>query len=195
MINKKNIVGILFILIGVLYLGSAIITQNAYGLSANTSGEPIDVIGSKSGTTTTGVVFPGKFTATTTAVVGIGQNTDTATFTFKTVNASSTPSGEVSFTILASNDYYCDTATTTTIYSYIPEDNMINWYDVGTYAINGSQTVAIPVATTTFSWFPTGAWQNKSITLTNLNSKCLALQVNASSTELFVQLVTKGKGY
>ena len=190
MINKKNIIGVLFILIGVLYIGNAIRTQLVYGLSGNTAGIPVPIVWTHTGTTTTGVGFYCRFTASSTYPVLVGAETDTATLTFKTVSASTTPGGEVAFSILASNDWSCETATTTTIYNY-PLKQEINWYDAGTFVVDRSQSLTIPVATTTFKWLPTGANQNKSITLTNLNSRCLALEVNASSTVLFVELMTK----
>jgi len=76
-----------------------------------------DVVGTKSGTSTTPVDFrvtaTGGQSATTTYVSKLGDQINTAVYTLKTGNAST--SANLHFSVLFSNDDYCSTATTTTI--------------------------------------------------------------------------------
>lgn len=149
-----------------------------------------DVIGTKTGTTTAGVLFNSLDNGTTTYVTKIGNNINQATYTFNAKNASSTPSGQVYLSFLGSNDDYCETATTTTIYDVVTK-SQINWFDIGTHLreLAGSQTLG--AGTSTMSWAPTGVGQNRTVSLMDLNYECLALQVNASSTELWAQVKMK----
>uniref|UniRef100_A0A6H1ZI57 Uncharacterized protein n=1 Tax=viral metagenome TaxID=1070528 RepID=A0A6H1ZI57_9ZZZZ len=168
------------------------------GKVATTTGQRISVVGSRSsgyGTTTTGVGFYTYTTnGTTTYPFRIGNSSDSVTFYLKTTDASTTAG--VYFSLLASNDPMCQTATTSTTEN-LPTVEEIDWFDVGLLAANYASTVTIPAATTTFEWLPTKSDQNRTITLTNLNADCLAFEVNGTSTVFFVEAITKSfsKGY
>ena len=148
-----------------------------------------DIIGTQTGTSTDGVQF-GTTKATTTIMypIYIGNEVSNAVFTFKTKLASSTAS--VIMNVLESNDPYCDTSSTTSSMN-IPVQSEINWFDAA-YHIKGlAGATTIPAATSTVVWAPTGANQARSLILTDLNARCLGLNVMASGTNMYAQLVTK----
>ena len=186
---KKILIGLgiaLAVIVILLSIGQPVAPTRSLG--GNQAGEPVALIGSVTGTTTTGVYFLNS-AGTTTYPFRIGLNADNnVTLTFKPVNASS--SANASFNILASNDYDCDTATTTTIFN-VPLATQINWYDAAPYLKEFAGSLNFAAATTTFSWNITGAGQSKNLVLTDVNSKCLAVAIHASSTIIHAQYLTK----
>lgn len=174
------------VLLGINYIGNALGANPV----ANTSGVPVNLIGTQVGTTTTPVAFYGSNTvASTTYPFRIGQDTDKVAITLLFPEASSTGS-TVNLSILSSNDPYCDTATTSTIYN-VTTVNQIKWYDASRNILNlAGATTGFSGATTTLILNPI-AGSGKQIVLTDLNTQCLALEVSASSTKLMSQFVTK----
>ena len=182
--NKKYVFAIIGLLVGGLVWFSWPKAQKTEG--AILAG-PVDLIGSRVGTTTTGVYFSSFNVASTSAITRI-NGADEVMFTLLATKASTTPGGSVRLSFLGSNDYDCDTATTTTIYNKVIMSD-INWYDIGGLA--GSQTV--PTGTSTLVWVPSAAGQAETITLENekLNFTCIKAVVSASSTELYMTSKTK----
>ena len=148
-----------------------------------------DIIGTKVGTSTTGVAFYTDSWASSTKAILIGGNVDSALFSIKTTAASSTPSGRVSWHIYGSNDLGCDTATSSTIYNVITT-SQINWYDLAFSSLfNGTSTI------TNMSYYPIGNYATgTSVMLVNLNWQCLKFDVSGSSTVVSVQMKTKSMG-
>jgi len=187
-------------LVVIVLMGLSIILSKA---ADNSLGQVIfhqgasDVVGTKVGTTTTGVGFYGANTGTSTYVSKIDGTINTAVYTILFKAASSTPATGASnlhVSLLASNDDYCNTATTTTIYDVVTMDQ-INWFDAAPFitGITDASSQLTPLAGTSTLVLNTTAMQGrgKQILLTNLNAQCLALQVNSSSTLLHIQLKTK----
>jgi len=189
---KNYVIPMMFLVVAGLLLFNAIDIGllRAANPVANTSGEPVAIVGTRTGTTTTPVNF---YTyATTTYPVSIGANTDTVSLLFNMATASSSGANAI-FSLYGSNDWDCNTATTTTIYN-LPIKSEITWYDIGSHIINATGLTSLPTATTTFA-LASNVPARRQITLTNMNSKCLAVEINASSTTLYVEMMTKGKGY
>lgn len=193
------------VVIGVLWYGhdseeimGAIATSTAFGKVASTTGEAYDVIGTRVGTTTTGVAhYLATTVGSTTYPWRIGNKVDTVTYYFRTTTASST-GAYVSFAVLASNDLNCETASTTNVNASenVVTTDQVNWYDIGMLLKDYAGSLTIPAATTTFIWNPTGSNQTETATFMNLNAKCIALSLNASSSIIHVQMVTKSnQGY
>lgn len=179
------------IIVGIIAYVS-LTSSNVFGANpvANTAGEPLDLIGTTTGTTTVGVGFYEYGTkGTTTYPFRVGTDKKIVSLTLHTTDASTT--AMATFQILSSNDYDCNTATTTTIYDVVTT-SQINWYDASGHIreLAGSSST-INATTTTIQWHPTGANQNQQIILTDVNAKCLALRVNATSTVLSTQFITK----
>lgn len=152
-----------------------------------------DLVGTKTGTSTVYVGFYGNLTATSSYVKRISSNYDTLSISLSG-NASSTPieaPGKFHFSIYGSNDDYCDTASSTTIYNTVTT-NQINWYDIGGHVANlaGSQSLT---GTSTIIWTMAGeqSRQGKELTFENINYDCIKLDANGSSTELFAQIRLK----
>lgn len=152
-----------------------------------------DVVGTKVGTTTTGVQFTDN-AATTTYVSKIGGLINTAVYTFGIKAASSTAAGEsnLKMSILASNDDHCDTATSTTIEDLVATGE-VNWYDAAPFLLNGASEQSLTNGTSTISWITSGLGpgNGREVLLTDLNAECLALQLNGSSTRVWAQIRTK----
>lgn len=154
---------------------------------------PQNVIGTKIASTTTVVNFIGT-TATTTYPTYIGRDIDTAIYTIGAENATSTD-GYAYFSILSSDDNQCWTSST----SYSSAFNNILkgeifWADASDHILNASATIAFDNATGTIAWVDIGEANHRKtrqIILTNLNSQCLALEVKASSTDLWATISTK----
>lgn len=146
-----------------------------------------DLIGTKTGTSTSPVGFYGDNTvASSTYTTKIGNRYKDLTFYNQAVNASS--SAMVYFSVLGSNDMDCDTATTSTSLANTIVTGDINWFDIGQNVKNlaGSQTLA---GTSTIAWDTSGAdGTGNTFTLTDVNTECVRLEVSASSTELWTQL-------
>ncbi len=175
-----------------------ILFERAISVEAGLSGNAVDLIGTKVGTTTTGVTWYRWSNGTTTYPFNINSDVDEVSLTFKALVATSTPA--VSLTFLASNDESCATSSTYTAYGTSTPD--IHWFDIGSHLKGTTFTQANPIsvtqATTTFSWVPTlslGTFNSyssgKEFTLTELNYRCIAVQVNATSTTLWAQYKTK----
>lgn len=185
--NKKYV----FAIIGIFLIGGLI--WFSWPKAQKTEGAilagPTNLIGSRVGTTTTGAYFKSFDTASTSAITRI-NGADEVMFTLLAVSASSTPGGSVHLSFLGSNDYDCDTATTTTIYNKVIMSD-INWYDIGSRVVGlaGSQTVS--TGTSTLVWVPNESKQAETITLEKLNFTCVKAVVSASSTILYMTSKTK----
>lgn len=178
---------IVVVILGVIFLLSG--GSNPPTISFGSIGnKAIDVIGTRVGTTTTGIDFG---TATTTKFypVNIGIDIDAAMFSIKTTSVLA-PNPGVNIEIVKSNDSSCETATTTTVMN-VPTASQINWYDQSMHLYNVVNTRALSAATNTITWYPTTAGQGKEIMLDNLGVRCIGFNVSASGTTLFAQLVTK----
>lgn len=178
------IVVLLLVVIGTIWFTQ---TQPLGKASSQFASYASDLIGTKSGTTTTGVAFAASTTRE--YVIKTGGLINSASFTFKPT-ATPGPTGLVNLQFYASNDDYCDTATTTSSLDSVIMSE-INWFDIGTHIVNlaGSQT--LNDATSTVVWAPTGTAHGKEVTLNNLNYECLKVGVTASSTTLWAQVKTK----
>lgn len=150
-----------------------------------------DVMGTKSGTSTTPVTFYGNNTvASTTYVSKIGNHISQAIYTFQAVEASSTLGANAYFSFLGSNDDYCDTASTTTSLGAVTTEE-INWFDIGDHLLNKVHSTSLPTGTSTLPWLNPTVGAGKVAILDNINYECLKLSVNASSTSLWAQIKTK----
>lgn len=189
---KKIIIGLVIIAIaflGYYFFKSDTAAENLGAVIP--TGMPIDVIGTRVGTTTTGVGFYGLFAATTSVISRIDSYTDTVTFTIDAVSASS--SGAAHFSILGSNDLQCDTASTSagTMNTVVTTD--IRWFDLGTNLLNLAGTATLTTGTSTYAWTGITSGDRKQIVLTDVNTSCLKFEANASSTILQVQMLTRSK--
>jgi hypothetical protein len=151
-----------------------------------------DIVGTKTGTSTVGVAFSTNAlsagqSATTTYPLKV-EGASEASFTIKALNASSTSNLQIS--ILASNDDYCTTATSSTIYDVVTT-GQINWFDAGTYLLDGAAEQSLSNGTTTKVWTNPNAGTGETLKLVNLNVQCLALQVSGSSTVVWIQAKTR----
>jgi len=191
----KNAIIILAVLLLVGAVGYTLIDKNpsftpVFGGAVNTS---VDVIGTRVGTTTTAVHFTDNV-STSSYISFIGNEIDSAIYTFYPTAASSS-GANVQIQILGSNDTGCDTAATSTTHaSYVATDPLttdIYWFDLGGHIKDLANSAAITAATTTISWVPTSADTGRQIILEDINNKCLKIEVSASSTDLWTQLTTK----
>ena len=148
-----------------------------------------DVIGTKIGTTTTGVLWPAA-TTTKEYIIKTGGGIKQATFTVKPTVTPAAWSQDVLLNFYGSNDDYCDTATITSVLDKVITSE-INWFDIGTNLreFAGSQTIAGATSTITATFAKT--IQGKVINLTDLNYECLKVGVVASGTTLWAQVKTK----
>ena len=188
--NYKLTLGIIFgaiAFIGLAYFG-ILNYQNAQGSSA--ASNAVDLIGTRVGTTTTGVAFA-PFSGTTTFRTYIGGETDTVTLTLRSVGASTT-NGVLNMNILASNDASCF-ATTTTAGGTVPNQVVtadINWYDALPYIKGATGATALANATGTIQWLMSGS-QGKQLVFTDLVASCLAVEARGASTSVLAQVRTK----
>ena len=163
-------------------------TNNGNVFGGN-SAAPVDVIGTKVGTSTS----PGHFCATSTAFYPtlIGNSMDEAIYTIHPSNASS--AAMAVFNVLMSNDAQCDTATTSSQMN-APLRSDIKWQDAGTLIKDLAGSATITTGTSSILWATVNtATAGEIIALENLNARCLGLYVTASGTDLMVQLTTKEK--
>jgi len=157
--------------------------EKAFSGSANGA---YDIIGTKSGTTTTGLGFyelPAT-NGTTSIPLVVRPETDLVSFTIQVDNAST--SAAFSWRILASNDTGCETSTTTTVFADTITMDQINWFDVNEsaqslYPSEGMLTATNATGTT--------------VMLDDLNYACLLFEANGSSTSAWVQSRFKAFGY
>ena len=162
------------------------------GNVSNSFGTAIDVVGTNVGTTTTGVNFYAR-SASTTYPFPLRDNESNVVITLKSL-ATSTPSGGFAgFSILASNDNDCATASTT--YSAVQNNTVVSdiqWSDAASYVKNAASLTSLSTATTTFG-FPNASSVRleRTLVLTDVNARCLALEVAASSTALQVSAMAR----
>ncbi len=154
----------------------------------------VDLIGTKTGTSTEGVGFritsAGGQSASTTYPYFVGADVDTVVFTNKIKKASS--SANLQFTFLGSNDVGCNTASTTTglLNPILTTD--INWFDIGDHLKGKVHSTSLAVGTSSIPWdTSSGINKGRSIILTDLAYRCVALEVSGSSTVLHTQIATK----
>ena len=152
-----------------------------------------DVIGTKVGTTTTGVNFritvSGGQSATSTYIKKTGGGFNQAIYTIGAINASSSSNFQMSF--LGSNDQDCDTASSTTSYADIVLTGEVNWFDIGDHLRNKVHSTSLAAGTSTLVWDNPVAGTGRTVILTDLSYECLALQVSGSSTNIWTQLKLK----
>jgi len=177
---KKIILSVLgtLIVIALVILSSFYLNSQQKVLAGVATGA-VNVIGTRVGTTTTegGFYKSAANNGTTSVPINLtGRSADTAIFTIRLVNASATPSSIFTYNILASNDFNCETATTTTTASNQVVKKDINWYSLST---SGQISNTLGTATGTV------------VSLTNLAYQCLNFEANGSSTAALVQLMTK----
>jgi len=187
--KKITIYGLCVVLaIGAVFYIDSIRDKGEVGAVVKNQGVRFDIVGTQTGTSTVGVGFYGNHTASTTYPMRIGNISDTLFLTLQ-ANAASTSAAAVSMVILGSNDSYCDTSTTTTVFDVVTT-GQVNWYDIGSNIkdLAGSTSLS---GTTTINWTGLAAGDRKSLTLTDLDVACIALEVNASSTVLSIQGITK----
>ncbi len=151
-----------------------------------------DVIGTKTGTTTEGVLISGTIgtSATTTYVSRISQGANQAVYT---INASDSSSSAHSyFEVMGSNDDYCDT-TNTSLSVDLPLVSDIRWFDAGNHLKGKVHETSFSnvSSTASFMWAnPTNGAANE-IVLVDLDYECLRLGVSGSSTVLHAQISAK----
>ncbi len=162
--------------------------QQFAGLSENV----IDLVGSRSGTTTTPVNWTILSAyATQTATVLLGANIDTVTLNTQVINASTT--NRATWYIEQSNDLGCNTATTSTSGADTIVTGDINWYDAQPYSADAA-VESYNNGTTTFTWIaPAGGRYGISQTITDWNSNCLRFTIGGASTTIYVNLKAKSK--
>ncbi len=182
--NKKYF----YILIGILLTISCFILFKDKITLGNTVTEGAkDLVGTKVGTTTTGVHW-GSW-ATTSYPFAVDDVEDVV-ITMKITDASTTAQSYVNFELLASNDAFC-LVSTTTPYSTATSTKQINWFDASNFII-APTTSSISTGTTTWHWGPLSEGMvPKQIIIQDLNAQCLRLDLAATSTDLWVQYKTK----
>jgi len=193
--NKDKIILIVLgSLVVLAVLGAAIfnyVRGNKFGMnSTEFTYYASDLVGTHSGTSTVGVYFGDNRASTSTYVKRISTTKDNATLLFNVTSASST--AVAYFEIFGSNDDYCET-TTTTATNY-PNMTDINWYSAGDTIINRTHLsyLSTDSATSLLKWTnPTSTHPGPQVSMWNLNYECLRLDVAASSTILYVGIVTK----
>ena len=189
---------IVFIVVAILVIVSAILLSNtirngdvetSFGGQSNV---PLDVIGTKVGTTTNPVQFrvtsTGGQTSSTTYPVQISEGTDLAIITIGVDKASS--SANFITSILGSYDPECYTATTTTSNTNRVIVDDVHWVDIADHLANTVHSTIL-TATSVLFWNNPFAGTTKSLTLENLNYNCIALRATGSSTEVWAEVLTK----
>lgn len=177
---KKNISNLLagLLVSVILFLGIYMLFNTSQKVIAGLASTAQDILGTRSGTTTTGAFFsksPAN-NGTTTSIIRNGGHTDIAVLSFKITAASSTPNGLLTWATFGSNDLSCQTATTTTTLANTVVMKDINWFATG----NEGQITA------------TGATATGTIAnLSNLNWECLKVETNGSSTAAWGQIRVK----
>lgn len=151
-----------------------------------------DIVGTKVGTSTTGVGFYEPSAATSSYPIFIG-NRDLAIYTIKILGASTTNGANIRFEIDGSFDDFCNTASST--YGILDPVLIrdINWYSAGDHLKNKVHSTSFGNSSSTASllWDNPVAGASNEIILTDLNYRCLRLNVKGSSTITWVQLRTK----
>ena len=150
-----------------------------------------DIFGAKgTATSTTPVGFYGANVGSTTYPVFIGEDTDSAVISLYTEKASSS-AANWQLSILGSNDVKCDTATTSSDVGNQVLVGQVHWFDIGDHLTNKVHSTSLPTGTTTLQYVNPAVETGKMLILENLNYKCIALSVSASSTTGWAQVRTK----
>lgn len=163
-------------------------------------GVQVDIIGTRSGTSTTPVYFGDNpktvitLAASTTVAKRIESHANTMTFKIDAILASTTPDGEASFQVHLSDDTQCDTASTTTTISGVVMDE-ISWYDAAPFQLNVDGSTTIASASTTWLWEGIKTGEGRILAFENVNAKCVRFIANASSTNLYVGMLTRSESY
>lgn len=187
--NKKYLIG--GMVLGVLILAVSLWLNAPKDVSgALDMSNATDLIGTKVGTTTTGVGFYTKNTATTTYPFFIGGAADNVVITIQPTAASS--SANIHFEVLASNDTSCNTATTSADYLNPVLMSQINWFDAGPFIENSTAVSGLDNSTTSIYWANPISKVGQTLLLTNVNANCLALRISASSTIIWAQYKYRG---
>lgn len=150
----------------------------------------VDLIGSRTGTSTTPYTFVA-IGSSTDAYWSIGNATDQADFTVK-MTAASTTASQVNFLFLGSNDTGCMTVNTSSTNGQIQTSD-IRWFNLDPdNQLATSTTQSVENATTTYTWLPTSA-KAAHFRFTNVDFECV--RVNATSvgatSSIIVQLKAK----
>ena len=156
------------------------------------SGEAFDIAGTKTGTTTVGRYWGTPSVGSTTYPILLNPLADSGVFTISPTEASSTQA-LLTFSLFASNDTGCDTATTSSDVGNPIQKKDINWSDAGDYVLTSTQDNPFAVATTTITFPVTYQRQNRQIYLEKLNSRCLMLEANGSSVAAWIQFKQNSK--
>lgn len=174
---------------GELYLQEYNKNEKEISYGASIGNAPLDVVGTRTGSSTTAVGFYAANAASTTYPIYIGRDMDSAIYDIYFNAASS--SSNAYFSILSSPDDFCGTATTSADFGnpYITTD--VQWFDAGDSLTNKVHSTSLSTGTSTIGAVNPVAGTSRRLVLENLNSQCLALEVSASSTEIQVQLSTK----
>lgn len=143
-----------------------------------------NVLGTKTGTSTAPYNF--YTAATTSSVVKINPEWDLVTFTVFSSRASSTGS-YINMQLLGSNDYLCDTATTTSVGQNNVRTTDINWVNIG-YNVNELAGTLTPgTATSTWSWIPSGGKMGRAVSLDNANFECIKAIIGGNKIRTLIQ--------
>lgn len=189
---KKIYLAVLVLLLGIGVGGYFLFQKNDVAI-AGLYNAAKDVVGTRTGTSTAGVIFQNN-SATTTYPTWIGGEIDSAVYTFSVESASTTAQGisNLTFYLLASNDNGCDTSSTTSgaMNPILKKD--INWFDASAFVKGSSGVTSLGVATTTWVYTTSGGTgTGKQLALEGINAQCLSLWLSGSSTITHVQLKTK----
>ncbi len=183
--NKK----ILLVILGLVILGTiGFLYREKSALSAIILPKPFtDLVGTRTASTTVPVGWYGNFVASTTYPFPLFGASD-AIVVFDIGNASTSASA-VSISVLGSNDPNCSTATTSTIYNLMTKAQ-IRWFDAGSYLDGATVVSSFSNGTTTVFWNnPSG--NQRALKFTDLSMECLAMEVNASSTQVYAHYKLK----
>jgi len=179
------------VLVGIIIFGYLVIDSSEPAeLSVGTAINKVatELIGTRTASSTSPVGFYAANAASTTYPFFVGDSS-TVSVALNAINASSS-AANVQLSIFGSNDYGCNTATTSTIYNLLTKGE-VKWFDAGQYLAGASAPTSLSAATTTLIWTNPVAGTGKVLNFDNLNVECLAIQVCASSTELFAEFRTK----
>ena len=158
-----------------------------------------DLIGTRVGTTTTGVGFSitstGGQSATSTYISRIGYQKNDAIFQIVPTVASS--SANLYFEILGSTNDYCSVTATSTTDSACSGDcvltSEIDWFDMGNFLKDKVHDTSFGTASTTLFRGISNPTPdiNQTLVLENLGVECLRMDISGSSTEAYVGVTAK----
>ena len=177
--------------VGILYNKEPISepTSELFSLGGQ-AGHFVDVVGTRIGTSTTAVAFTNN-DATSTYPILIGREYDSVSFNIQAKTFGAGGGNNAYFSIFASNDYDCATASTTTTMANTVVTGDINWFDAKVYLRNLAGSSTLNSGDAMITWIPVEALEGIIIPLEGLNTNCLALEINASGTEMWVQAEKK----